>query len=119
MENVGVWMSGRPNDGECLPYDARGETMRLLLEVVLFVLGRASTLRGRGLGEVVCLILLGGAVEALLEDGFGLIDVELCLKVAELVSVAAAVGAAAGVDEGKVLVDDLVASSAPRMCVSG
>lgn len=60
----------------------------------------------------LCFLLLGA--HALLEDGFGLVDLELGLQVVGVAGKAAAVGAAAGV--GKVeglIIDRFVAGEAP------
>jgi len=52
-------------------------------------------------------------VERLLKDGLGLVDLELCLEVVDVVGHGEAVGAAAWVDKGKVLVGNVVAVAAP------
>ena len=80
--------------------------------VVLVVDRAAGARRALRLGEHVVLLNLG-AVEALLEDGLRLVDLELGLEVMEVVGVAAAVGAATSVGELELLVDDLLARRAP------
>jgi len=52
-------------------------------------------------------------VDTLLEDRLGLIELELGLEVVQVVGVAAAVGTATGVGEVELLIDNLLASSAP------
>lgn len=80
---------------------------------MVLVVDRTAGARGAlCLGEHVVLLDLG-AVEALLKDGLGLVDLELGLEVMEMVRVAAAVGAAASVGELELLVDDLLARRAP------
>jgi hypothetical protein len=53
-----------------------------------------------------------GAVDALLEDGLGLIELEFSLEVVE-VGVAAAVGSASLIGEAKASVDDFLAGTTP------
>lgn len=67
--------------------------------------------RGVDLGELV--VSHNGAVESLLEDGLGLVELELGLEVLQVVGVAAAVGATAGIDKVELVVDDFLARSAP------
>lgn len=103
-------------NGSCL-YDAGdflSQIIRDMRKTCLDVLGGVLLLVNRGAGGGVGLgQLLLGAVDALLEDGLGLIDVELGLEVAEVVAEAAAVGAAAGVGQVETLVVDLFACVAP------
>lgn len=77
-------------------------------------LSRAATLRGVRLGEVVGLVVLvNGAVDRLLEDGLGLVDLELALEISGVVGDGAAIGATAGVGKAEWLVGDVVAEGAP------
>jgi hypothetical protein len=63
---------------------------------------------------VQSVILLGlGAVDTLLEDGLGLIELKLGLEVMKMIRVAAAVGAATSVGELELLVDDLLTGTSP------
>lgn len=82
--------------------------------VVLVVDRAARAGSGLGLGETI-LVLGLRAVNALLEDGLGLVDLELGLEVVSVVGVSAAVGAATGIGELELLVDDLLTGSAPAM----
>ena len=69
---------------------------------------------GGGLGLAVVLDHRHlGAVQALLKDGLGLVDLELGLEVLRVAGDAAAVGAAAGVGKVERLVGGLLASVAP------
>lgn len=52
-------------------------------------------------------------MDTLLEDRFGLVDVELGLEIAEVVAEAAAVGAATGIVEVEALIMSLFAYVAP------
>ena len=59
-------------------------------------------------------------MNALLEDGLGLVDLKLGLEVAQVVRIAAAVGATTCVGEVELLVKDLIANLAPvRQLASG
>jgi hypothetical protein len=80
---------------------------------------RAAPGRRLGLGDI--LVVLGrhlGAVQALLKDGLGLVDLELGLEVLRVAGDAAAVGAAAGVGKVEGFVDDFLAGVAPGVGVS-
>lgn len=82
------------------------------LDVLGPLVDRAAGARGSfGFGEGVVLVL--GTVEGLLEDGLGLVDLELGLEVAQVCRVATAVGAATGVGEVEFLVEHLLANFAP------
>jgi hypothetical protein len=59
------------------------------------------------------ILLRLGAVDTLLEDGLGLIELELGLEVMEMVGVAAAVGAATSVGKLELLIDDLLTGTSP------
>lgn len=84
----------------------------LLLKIVLLIFRGAAALGGSRLGEILALIVLGGTVNGLLEDGLGLVDVKLGLEVAELI--AAAIGATSSMGKGEILVVlDFLASVAP------
>jgi len=52
-------------------------------------------------------------MDRLLEDGLGLVDIELSLEGTDVVGEATAVCATAGVGEAEILVDDLLAGIAP------
>lgn len=81
-------------------------------------LGSGSTALGRvGLGEVVVLLLFLGAVKRLLKDGLLLVDLELGLEVGDMMGEAAAVGAAAGVCELKIVVSNIIAEATPVLVV--
>jgi hypothetical protein len=75
-------------------------------------LSRTSAFGRIGLDQLVRLIL-ERAVDGLLKDRFGLVDLPLALEVADVVGDAAAVGAAAGVCELEVLVHDFFAKASP------
>lgn len=61
----------------------------------------------------VSLVVVLGSVQVLLEDGLGLVDVELGLELGAVRDYARAVGSAPGVGEVEVLVDDLLAGFTP------
>lgn len=85
-----------------------------LLHVLVVLLIHRAASAGGALGLVQSVILISlGAVDALLEDGLGLIELELGLEVMEMVRVTAAVGAATSVGELELLVDDLLAGTSP------
>jgi hypothetical protein len=75
-------------------------------------LSGTSALRRISLGELVRLVV-EGAVDGLLKDGLGLVDLPFALEVADVVGEAAAVGAAAGVGELEVLVHDFFTKASP------
>ncbi|KAI1502611.1 hypothetical protein F5X99DRAFT_378561 [Biscogniauxia marginata] len=54
-----------------------------------------------------------GAVDSLLKDGLGLVELELGLEVFQVGRVATTVGTTTGICEVEVLVDDFVAGIAP------
>lgn len=69
----------------------------------------ASTGRGRlSLGQLI----VGGAVDRLLEDGVRLVDLELGLEILNVVE-AGGVGSATGVGEVELVVQDLLARITP------
>lgn len=76
----------------------------------LFVQG-ASARSGLGLDELVVAGLR--AMESLLEDGLRLVELEFGLEVDLAIIVAAAVGATTRVGEVELIIDDLLADSAP------
>lgn len=84
----------------------------VLGDLLITVGGRATTLGGLGLGEVLA-VFLGGAVYGLLKDGLGFVDVELGLEGANVIGEATAVGAAASIGEAEVFINDFLASIAP------
>lgn len=85
-----------------------------MLDDLVVTVGRGAATLGRlGLGEVFA-VLLGRAVDRLLEDGLRLVDIELGLESRDVVGEATAVCAAASVSEAEVLVNDLLAGVAPR-----
>lgn len=84
----------------------------LLHALVVLVIHRAGIARGAvDLGEDVVVILDGGAVDTLLEDRLRFVELELGLKVVEVVRVT--IGTAMGVDEIELLVDYLLAHITP------
>lgn len=95
----------------CVPSGEHGKYYYILL-VVLIVHGAAGARGALGLGQSV-VILMVRAVDALLEDGLGLIDLKLRLEVMEMVRVAAAVGATTRVGEAELLIDYLGAKTTP------
>lgn len=66
-----------------------------------------------GRGVRLAQLLIFGAMEVLLEDGLGLVDLKLGLEVVDVGGQAAAVGAAAGIGKVEALVDDLLTRFAP------
>lgn len=62
-----------------------------------------------GLGELWVL----GAVDRLLEDGLGLVELELGLEVLEVVGIAGRIGSTASVGEVELVVEDLITRVAP------
>lgn len=62
-----------------------------------------------GLGELWVL----GAVDRLLEDGLGLVELELGLEVREVVGIAGRIGPAASVGEVELVVKNLITRVAP------
>ena len=80
---------------------------------------RAAPGGGLGLGDVLVFLSRHlGAVQALLKDGLGLVDLELGLEVLRVAGDAAAIRAAAGVGKVEGFVDDFLAGVAPRIGVS-
>jgi len=51
-------------------------------------------------------------MKRLLEDGLGLVDLELCFEIGNMRK-AATVGAAAGIGEGELLASDIIVDSSP------
>ena len=80
---------------------------------MLVLIDAVTARRGIGLGE---LLLRLGAVDALLEHGFLLVDLELVLEVLQVARIAtAAVGSAAGIVEIEFsIVTDFVADTTPE-----
>jgi len=72
-----------------------------------------ATLGRVSLGELLVVVVSGRSMDRLLKDGLGLIDLELGLEVVDVVREAAAVGATAGVGEGKTFVNYLLANTTP------
>lgn len=70
---------------------------------------------GRGSGSSVGLgkLWVLGAVNRLLEDGLGLVELELGLEVLEVVGIAGRIGSTAGVGEVELVVKDLITRVAP------
>lgn len=64
------------------------------------------------------MVLFLRAVERLLEDRLGLVDLKLGLKVGDVVREAAAVGATARVGKSELLVSDIIVDGSPADCVS-
>jgi len=79
--------------------------------LVLHVVRTLGRVRVHGTERV--LVVLEGAVDVLLEDRLGLVDIKLGLEVLDVGGHGAAVGAAARVDKVEGLVDDLFAHAAP------
>lgn len=83
------------------------------LHVLVLLVHRAAGAGGRlRLGQGVVFLMLG-AVDALLKDGLGLVDLELGLEVAQVVGVATAVGSAALVGPLELLINDFLTWIAP------
>lgn len=78
------------------------------------VVDRATARRGLRLGQVIVL----GAVDALLEDGLGVIHLELGLEVGDVMAKATAVRPTTGIGEVEGLVLDLATCAAPIFPVS-
>lgn len=78
-----------------------------------------DALRRVGLGEIISILLINGSVEGLVEEGVHFIHLELSLEVGDVV-VGKAVGAATGVGEAEVLINDFLARTSPvaEYCVS-
>jgi hypothetical protein len=77
--------------------------------LVLLVHGAASAGGRLRLGEErVIFLVLGWAVDALLKDGLGLVDLKLGLEVAQVVRVAAAVGSATLVGPLELLINNFL-----------
>jgi hypothetical protein len=70
----------------------------------------ATSLRRHRLGAV---LVMFGTVDILLEDGFRLVDLPLCLELSDVIVYGAAVGPAAGLVEVEVFVVYLSADAAP------
>lgn len=83
-----------------------------MLSDSVVTVGGTTALGGLGLSQLLA-VLLGRAMDRLLEDRLRFVDVELGLEGIQVVGVAAAVGAATSVGETEVLVDDLLTSIAP------
>ena len=83
----------------------------------LDALGRFLLIEGASAGSGLRLdeLLITGLrpVEVLLEDGLGFVELELGLEVDLAVVVAAAVGAATGIGEVELIIDDLFADTTP------
>lgn len=95
----------------CVP---SGELGKYYILLVVLLVHRAAGARGTlGLGESVVILMLR-AMDALLEDGLGLIDLKLRLEVVEMVGVTAAVGATASVGEAELFIDYLGSESTPE-----
>lgn len=89
------------------------EAVVVLHALAVLVFHRARLARGSlSLGQDV-VVLDGGAVDTLLEDWFGFVELELGLEVAEVVGVAAAIRTTSGVDKVELLVDNFLADIAP------
>jgi len=85
----------------------------LLHALAVLIVDRARLARGGlSFGQDV-IILGGGAVDTLLEDGLRFVELELGLEVVEVVGVATAIGTTTGVDEVELLVDNLLAHITP------
>jgi hypothetical protein len=85
----------------------------LLHALAVLDVHRARLARGGlRLGQDV-VILSDGAVDALLEDGLGFVELELGLEVVQVVGVATAVGTTARVAEVELLVDYFLADITP------
>jgi len=93
-------------------YESLPETSCLHVLVVLLI-HRAAGARG-ALGLVQSVIVLDlWAMETLLEDRFGFIELKLGLEVMEMIGIAAAVGATASVCKLELLVDDFLTGTTP------
>lgn len=102
-----VWAWGQM----CVP---SGELGKYYILLVVLLIYRAAGARGAlCLGESV-VILMVRAMDALLEDRLGLIDLKLRLEVVEMVGVTAAVGATASVGEAELFIDYLGSKTTPE-----
>lgn len=102
-----------PREYRCRYIETTSSDYRSLTEDSIVRLSRGSTALGRvGLGEVLMVLFLR-AVERLLEDRLGLIDLKLSLEVGDVVREAAAVGAAARVGKSKLLISDIIVDGSP------
>jgi hypothetical protein len=80
--------------------------------VVLLICRATSGGGALCLGQSVVILSLR-AVDVLLEDRLGLIELKLGLEVMEMVGIAAAVGSTASIGELELLVDDFFTRTAP------
>lgn len=78
-------------------------------------LGALGRVLGRGSGGSVslCELRVLGAVDRLLKDGLGLVELELGLEVLEVVGIAGRVGSTASVGEVELVVKNLITRVAP------
>lgn len=107
-----------PREYRCRYLEATSSDYRSLNEDSIVSSSRGSTALGRvGLGEIFMVLFLR-AVERLLEDRLGLVDLKLGLKVGDVVREAAAVGATARVGKSELLVSDIIVDGSPADCVS-
>lgn len=67
---------------------------------------------GVGLGQ----LSFGGAVNALLEDGLDLVEIEFGLEVTQVMAITGGVGSATGISKIELIIEDLVAGVAPISC---
>jgi hypothetical protein len=102
-----------PREYRCRYIEATSSDYRSLNEDSIVSLSRGSTALGRvGLGEIFMVLFLR-AVERLLEDRLGLVDLKLGLEVGDVVREAAAVGATARVGKSELLVSDIIVDGSP------
>lgn len=77
--------------------------------------GRVSALGRVSLGQIVAILILlhKRAVDGFLENRFRIVDLKLGLEVSGTVGKAAAVGAAASIGKGEILIHDLIGVASP------
>lgn len=78
----------------------------------LIIDGAAGGGGGVGLGQ----LSFGGAVNALLEDGLDLVEIEFGLEVTQVMAITGGVGSATGIGKIELIIEDLVAGVAPITC---
>ena len=100
-----------PRNSRGVPRRRPPYRIKILIQAECRLVGLVLVDAGPARRALRLLVLLGAHV--LLEDGLGLVDLELGLEVVEVARQAAAVGAAARVGEVEVPVDCLIAGVAP------